>query len=252
MPSRFPYTDFNKLNLDWIMRRLKEQVSSAVNSVNGKTGVVTLDATDVGALPTSTPLVSQVNNKTGNVTLDASDVGALPDTYTPPVTSVNSKTGAVVLDYSDVGALPDNYTPPVTSVNGQTGTVALDYSDVNALPDNALADFRAGTYTNGGLTWYYIQVFSYVVAIVSSSESVTGATSGTAYYGTGAPFSVPANVMDVVLAAGLCAGTGSQAGIVNGPKRLVKSGSTYTVWVSLSEEMNTTAAWTAVFIGTKS
>ena len=79
MFNRYPYTDFNKINLDWIMRRLKEQVSSAVNSVNGKIGIVTLDA---------------------------NDVGALPDSYTPPVESVNLKTGAVVLDADDVGAFP--------------------------------------------------------------------------------------------------------------------------------------------------
>ena len=72
--------------------------------------------------------VSSVNGQTGTVVLDASDVGALPDDYTPPaapVSSVNGKTGAVVLSASDVGALPSSYTPPVTSVNGQTGAVVI-------------------------------------------------------------------------------------------------------------------------------
>lgn len=45
---------------------------------------------------TSVP-VESVNSKTGAVTLTASDVGALPDTYTAPVTSVNGATGAVVI-----------------------------------------------------------------------------------------------------------------------------------------------------------
>lgn len=129
MFNRFPYTDFNKINLDWIMRKLKEQVSTAVNSVNGKTGTVVLDYSDVGALPdTYTPPsspVDSVNGQTGTVVLTATDVGALPDTYAAPVDSVNGKTGTVVLAATDVGALPDTYTAPVTSVNGQTGAVTV-------------------------------------------------------------------------------------------------------------------------------
>ena len=84
--------------------------------------------------------VDSVNGKTGTVTLTASDVGALADTYTAPVSSVNSKTGAVTLTASDVGALSSSttfvssfngstgavtYTAPVTSVNTQTGAVVI-------------------------------------------------------------------------------------------------------------------------------
>lgn len=84
--------------------------------------------------------VDSVNGKTGTVTLTASDVGALADTYTAPVSSVNSKTGAVTLTASDVGALSSSttfvssfngntgavtYTAPVTSVNGSTGAVVI-------------------------------------------------------------------------------------------------------------------------------
>ena len=116
-----------------------EHASAAgVTSVNGKTGIVTIDAEDVGALPDTTPHVSSFNGATGAVT------------YAAPVDSVNGQTGAVALDASDVGALPDTtphvssfngatgavtYAAPVDSVNGQTGAVALDASDVGALPD---------------------------------------------------------------------------------------------------------------------
>lgn len=41
--------------------------------------------------------VQSVNGQTGAVNLDASDVGALPDTYVAPVQSVNGQTGAVDL-----------------------------------------------------------------------------------------------------------------------------------------------------------
>lgn len=59
--------------------------------------------------------VDSVNGKTGVVVLDADDVGALPDSYTAPVTSVNSKTGAVTLSASDVGALPSSTVIPTES-----------------------------------------------------------------------------------------------------------------------------------------
>lgn len=47
-----------------------------VQSVNGKTGIVILTASDVGAATPSDIKVLSVNSKTGDVTLNASDVGA--------------------------------------------------------------------------------------------------------------------------------------------------------------------------------
>ena len=91
--------------------------------------------------------VDSVNGQTGTVVLDADDVGALPDTYTAPVTSVNAKTGAVTLTASDVGALSSSttfvssfngstgavtYTAPVTSVNGATGAVVIANATTSA------------------------------------------------------------------------------------------------------------------------
>lgn len=60
----------------------------------------------------SSGAVESVNGQTGAVVLDASDVGALPSTYTAPVQSVNGKTGAVTLTASDVNALPDSTVIP--------------------------------------------------------------------------------------------------------------------------------------------
>lgn len=115
----------------------------AVDSVNGYTGTVVLTASDVDALPDTTPIpanTSDLNNDSGFIT--SSDI---------PVTSVNSKTGAVTLTASDVGALPDSTSIPantsdlnndsgfitssdipVTSVNSKTGAVTLTASDVGA------------------------------------------------------------------------------------------------------------------------
>ena len=138
-----------------------------VDSVNGKTGDVTLTAADVGAVPVGEGGiigVSSVNGRSGNVTLTSEDVGlgnldnerqysaSNPPPY--PVASVNGKTGAVSLTADDVGARPSDWTPsksniglglvenerqysaanpppyPVTAVNGQTGDVAVQPSIV--------------------------------------------------------------------------------------------------------------------------
>ena len=72
----------------------------AVDSVNGKTGAVVLDAEDVGALPDSTVIPT----KTSDLTNDSGFVNASGAASASPVQSVNGKTGTVVLNASDVGA----------------------------------------------------------------------------------------------------------------------------------------------------
>jgi len=112
--------------------------------------------------------VTSVNTKTGAVTLNASDVGALPSTYTAPVQSVDGKTGAVQImptggstgqvltktsgsDYAAAWQTP-SAGGSVDSVNGQTGTVVLDASDVGALPDTTTAaDLGAYVKPSGGI-----------------------------------------------------------------------------------------------------
>lgn len=129
--------------------------TAPVTSVNGQTGAVVLDASDVGAGTYSKPsggipasdLASSVQTSLGKA-----------DTalQSAPVISVNSKTGAVTLTASDVGAgtyskpsggIPKSdlassvqtslgkadtalQTAPVASVAGKTGVVTLDAGDV--------------------------------------------------------------------------------------------------------------------------
>jgi hypothetical protein len=120
------------------------QAGDNVSSLTNDAGYV--DATGAAA---AAP-VQSVNSKTGTVTLSAADVGAYPDNNpsafvdaagaaaAAPVQSVNSQTGAVTLSASDVGAYPDNNPSgfidaagaPVQSVNGQIGTVSLDADDI--------------------------------------------------------------------------------------------------------------------------
>lgn len=101
-----------------------------IESLQGDVGTLKTDMTTVkGAVTTLqdtyVPNTRKINGKalSADVTLTASDVGALPSTTqiptktsdldndsgfitSAPVTSVNSKTGAVTLGASDVGALP--------------------------------------------------------------------------------------------------------------------------------------------------
>lgn len=105
--------------------------------------------------------VDSVNGQTGTVVLDASDVGALPSTYTAPVQSVDGKTGAVqimptggtagqVLTKTASGTAWQTVSGggAVDSVNGQTGTVVLDADDVGALPDTTVIPTKTSDLTN--------------------------------------------------------------------------------------------------------
>ena len=105
-----PYTTMQQLNLDWILSKLKTLLRLVPD--DGAAGQI-LRRTRDGAVWSDEQggggggAVESVNGQTGAVVLDAADVGALPDDYTPPVTIVNGQTGTVVLDAADVGALPD-------------------------------------------------------------------------------------------------------------------------------------------------
>ena len=129
-----PFASMQQLNLDWILTKIKGMLRFLPD--DGAVGQI-LRRTSSGAewSDESTGGVSSVNGQTGDVVLDASDVGALPDSYTAPVTSVNSQTGAVNIDASSVGlgnvdnvqqysaSNPPPY--PVTSVNNTTGSAVV-------------------------------------------------------------------------------------------------------------------------------
>lgn len=223
-----PYTTMQQLNLDWVLSKLKTLLrlvpddgavgqilrrtrdgavwsdeqggggGGAVESVNGQTGAVVLDAADVGALPDDyTPPVTSVNGQTGAVTvsvpvqsvngktgavvLGKSDVGLSnvdnvkqysatnPPPY--PVTSVNGQTGVVVLDADDVGALPDDYTPPVTSVNGQTGAVVIP-----SVTPTWYYEERSGTSNSDNTYNYTVNGDGWIVATIYIRSDATSDT----------------------------------------------------------------------------
>ena len=133
--------------------------------------------------------VQSVNGKTGAVSLSASDVGAMPDSYTAPVSSVNGKTGAVNLNAADVGAYakPSGGIPasdlasavqtslgkadtalqsaPVTSVNSQTGDVSITAASLGAyekpaggIPAADLADKYAASAAANGAAYRTVSI----------------------------------------------------------------------------------------------
>ena len=104
-----------------------QQGDAGVTSVNGKTGAVTLDATDVGAYAKPSGGIPKTDlDQNVQTSLGKADTAL----QSAPVTSVNNKTGAVVLSASDVGAKPASYEAPVSSVNEKTGAVVLDAGDI--------------------------------------------------------------------------------------------------------------------------
>ncbi len=109
-PNNTPYTDLHEINLNKFLKAIKNLLGGHGGEYLKKKSNIPFDYEWTNIEVTSG--VQSVNGQTGAVVLDADDVGALPDTYTAPVQSVNGQTGAVVLDADDVGALPDSYTPP--------------------------------------------------------------------------------------------------------------------------------------------
>lgn len=190
-------------------------LTSAVTSWNGQTGAVTYTAP-----------VTMVNNKTGNVILNASEVGALPSsTVVPtrtsqltndsgyitsaPISSVDGKTGAVtVLPTGGTSgqvlskASGSNYDVTwttvsgggaVDSVNGQTGVVVLDADDVGALPDSTAIPTKTSDLTNDS---------GYITSAGAPVQSVNGQTGAVTTPNTTYTLSMSGNVITLTPSAG--------------------------------------------------
>lgn len=100
-----------------------DPATNLVQSVNGKQGVVVLDATDVGA------------DTTGSASQALQDAKDYTDSEILNLAEV-SRTG----DYDDLLNKPTIPTVPVTSVNGEVGNVVLTSDDI--------ADTATNRYTN--------------------------------------------------------------------------------------------------------
>ena len=134
--NRFPYTNFHDINLDWIIKTLKDVLyklehlpsgggggGGAVDSVNGKTGTVVLTKSDIGL---------------GSVDNVRQYSASNPPPY--PVTSVNGSTGTVTVSVPS----PSNATPQPTGTAAAGSSANYSRADhIHAKPSYSAADVGA-------------------------------------------------------------------------------------------------------------
>jgi hypothetical protein len=153
---------------------------SSVTSVNGETGVVVLDATDVGADPAGTAAAAIVAH-VGLADPHTQYTTAAEAAAAAPVQSVNGKTGAVVLDAADVGADVAGAAATVQgNLNSHTGNTSNPHdttaAQVGADPTGTAA---AAIVAHVGLadphTQYTTAAEAAAAAPVQSVNSLTGA-----------------------------------------------------------------------------
>lgn len=103
MIFEYPYTDMYRLNLDWMLKAIKEvqtiidNLGSVVNTINGMTGDVVLTRDILTEILGS--VVHSVNGMSGDVTLTKAYLTTLLDGV---VNTFNGRTGTVSLTAADV------------------------------------------------------------------------------------------------------------------------------------------------------
>lgn len=119
-----------------------DDITFPVVSVNNKTGAVSLNASDVGAVPTT----RTINNKalSSNITLAASDVGAVPTTRTINGKALSSN---ITLSASDVSALPSTTSIPDALADLTSDATHRTVTDAEKATWNAKSDF-SGSYND--------------------------------------------------------------------------------------------------------
>lgn len=116
----FPYTNFHNLNLDWILKKLKD-IPTKVSQLENDAGYVT---------SASAGIITSVNGQTGDVVLNASDVGAadasagIPDGGTSGQVLAKASNDDLDVEWktlaaSDVGAAPAAAGIPSGGTTGQ-------------------------------------------------------------------------------------------------------------------------------------
>ena len=149
-------------NTKWVQAAIASGGSGAVSSVNGKTGEVVLDASDVGAI-TEADATTQIATalepyaKTADVNTSLEGY-ATADALTTGLAAKQDKltagTGISISDENVISCTVEPATAGVTSVNGKTGKVVLSAADVGAASTSELASYVTTDAMNTELTNY--------------------------------------------------------------------------------------------------
>ena len=108
-----------------------------VQSVNGKTGAVTLNADDVGARADDwMPTAAEVGARADDWMPTAADVGARPENWMPTATEVGARADSWTPTAAEVGARPDNWMPTAAEV----GALPDTYTPPNQTAEQVGAD----------------------------------------------------------------------------------------------------------------
>lgn len=150
-------------NTKWVQAAIASGGGSgAVSSVNGKTGEVVLDASDVGAI-TEADATTQIATalepyaKTADVNTSLEGY-ATADALTTGLAAKQDKLtageGISISDENVISCTVEPATTGVTSVNGKTGKVVLSAADVGAASTSELASYVTTDAMNTELTNY--------------------------------------------------------------------------------------------------
>ena len=183
---------------DWVISNGaswdKVDNTDAVSSVAGKTGVVTLVASDVGAPPTTRSISAGVGlSGGGDLSANRSIAMGTPSTLTTsttnsvsgtthahavtfPVTSVASKTGAVTLTATDVGLGSVLNTAQMNKVSSGSTT------DPNTTLDSLILTNHSNS-PNTSIYWHILTLFYSSVSTSANRAQIAIPYNGTAFDG---------------------------------------------------------------------
>ena len=122
MFNRFPYTSITEINLDWIMRKLKEQISGLVSSVNEMQGDVELTAANIPVSENVT-IADKLSAIDGSIESIVDDVGDLDDDITTLSDSVDDRFSTLS---DDVDAVKDS----ISDINDSISDINNTLSDL--------------------------------------------------------------------------------------------------------------------------
>ncbi|MCL1870990.1 MAG: hypothetical protein FWF90_11335 [Promicromonosporaceae bacterium] len=148
----------------------------AVNSVNGKTGDVTLTASDVSALPASTVLVTSVAGRNGAVTLAKGDVGlgSVDNTSDANKPVSTAQAAAIAAKADDASVLHTSGNETAAGVKTFTSPPVVPDGSFTPAKVTGLAAALAAAVTGTGITA--------IVAITQAAYNALGTKSSTTLY----------------------------------------------------------------------